>query len=137
MTKRFYVKGAEQTLGAQIDWVANTIKAHLMLSTYTPNYSTHDFRDDIAAYIASSFTLTGKAITGGVFDANDITFPSVTAGQVCNAVVFSKEGGTDATSPLLLYIDYNDITNFRVTTAGGDVAVSLPNTAYKVFSLVP
>lgn len=137
MTKRFYVKGAELTLGAQIDWVADTIKAHLMKDTYVPNFSTNDYRDDISAHIASTVTLTGKTITGGLFDANNISFVAVTAGLDCDAVVFSKEGGTDATSPLLLYIDDAEITNFPVTTAGGDVDVTLPDTAYKVFSLVP
>lgn len=137
MTKRFYVKGAELTLGGQVDWVANTIKVHLMKSTYTPNFSTNDFRDDIASHIQATVTLTGKSITGGIFDASDPTFTAVAAGAACNALVFSKEGGTDATSPLLLYIDDDEITNFPITTSGGDVAITLPDTAYKVFSLVP
>ena len=137
MTKRFYPKGAELTLTAQVNWVSGVIKAHLLRNTYTPNFSTNDFRDDIASHIVSTITLASKSATGGVFDAADIVFPSVTAGNTCNAVALSLEGGTDATSPLLIYVDSADITNFPVTTSGGDVRVTLPDTAYKVFSLVP
>jgi hypothetical protein len=137
MTKRLYPKGAELTLTKQIDWVGDTLKAHLMDDAYVPNFSTNDYRDDIAAHIVSTVTLASKSATGGVFDAADLVFPSVTAGRTCNAVVFTQEGGTDATSPLLIYVDQGEITNFPVTTSGGNVSVTLPNTAYKVFSLVP
>lgn len=137
MTKRFYVKGAELTLGASVDWVGATIKAHLVKNAYAPNYSTHDFRDDLGANIVSTVTLASKAITGGVFDAADIVFPAVTTGNTCNAVVLTKEVTTDADSPLLIYIDDADITNFPVTTSGGDVNVAWASTAYKIFSLVP
>jgi len=137
MTKRLYALGAERTLRAQVDWVGGVIKAHLMRNTYTPNFSTNDFRDDIASAIVATETLASKSATGGVFDAADIVFSSVTAGNTCNAVVFSLEGGTDATSLLLIYVDSADITNFPVTTSGGNVTVNMPDTAYKVFSLVP
>lgn len=137
MTKRFYVKGAELTLSSGVDWVGATIKAHLVKSTYTPNYSTHDFRDDIGANIAATVTLSGKSITGGIFDATNLVFPAVAGGSVCNAIVLTKEVTTDADSPLLIYIDSADITNFPVTTSGGDVNAAWADTAYKIFSLVP
>ncbi len=137
MTKRFYAKGAELTLTADVDWVADTIKAHLMEDTYTPNYTSHDYRDDIAAHIVATVTLASKSATGGVFDAADLSFAAVAPGHDCSAVVFSKEGGTDGTSPLLIYVDDADITNFPVSTSGGDVDVTMPSTSYKIFSLVP
>ena len=137
MTKRLYAKGAELTLTKQIDWVADTIKVHLMEDTYTPNFTTNDYRDDIAAHIVATVTLASKSATGGVFDAADIAFLAVAGGHDCNAVVFTQEGGTDATSPLLIYIDYNDISNFPVATSGGDVNVAWASTAYKIFGLVP
>lgn len=137
MTKRFYVKGAELTLGASIDWVGDTIKAHLVKSAYVPNYSTHDFRDDLGANIVSTVTLASKTITGGVFDAANLVFPAVAGGNVCNAIVLTQEVTTDADSPLLIYIDSADITNFPVTTSGGDVNAAWADTAYKIFSLVP
>lgn len=137
MTKRFYPKGAELTLTKQIDWVGDTIKVHLMAAAYTPNFSTNDFRDDIAAHIVATVTLASKSATGGVFDAADISFPSVAAGNTCNALVFTQDGASDATSPLLIYIDSADITNFPVTTSGGTVNVAWASSAYKIFSMVP
>lgn len=137
MTKRFYAKGAELTLTADIDWVADTIKVHLMEDTYTPNFTTNDYRDDIAAHIVATVTLASKSATGGVFDCADVVFPTVASGHTCNAVVFTQDGASDATSPLLIYVDDADITNFPVTTSGGDVNVAIPSTAYKIFSLVP
>ncbi len=137
MTKRFYAKGAELVLTKQVDFVADTIKVHLLRNAYTPNFATHDFRDDLGANIVSTVTLSGKSATGGVFDANNITFAAVPAGNTCNAIALSVEGGTDGTSPLLIYIDSADLTNFPVSTSGGDVVVSWADTAYKIFSMVP
>jgi hypothetical protein len=137
MTKRLYPKGAELTLTKQIDWVGDTIKVHLMADGYVPNFSTDEFRDDIAAHIVATVTLASKTATGGIFDAADISFAAVASGSDCNAIVFSKESGTDATSPLLIYVDDADITNFPVTTSGGNVNVAMPSSAYKIFSLVP
>lgn len=137
MTKRFYAKGAELTLTKAIDWVGDTLKVHLMADTYVPNFTTNDYRDDIAAHIVATVTLASKAATGGIFDAADIVFTAVAAGDDCNAVVITQDGASDATSPLLIYIDDADITNFPVTTSGGDVNVAWASTAYKIFSLVP
>ncbi len=137
MTKRFYPKGAELLLTKQIDLVSDTIKVHLMEDTYTPNFSGDDYRNDISSHIVATVTLASKSATGGVFDAADIVFAALAAGHDCNAIVITQEGGTDATSPLLIYIDDADITNFPVTTSGGDVSVAWAATAYKIFSLVP
>ena len=61
MTKRFYAKGAELVLTKQIDFVGDTIKVHLVKSAYTPNYDTHDFRDDLGANIVATVTLASTA----------------------------------------------------------------------------
>lgn len=135
MTKRLYAKGAELTGTKQIDWVGDTLKWHLMENTYTPNFSTNEYRDDIASHIVATVTASSKSFTGGVFDAADVVFPLVASGHTCSCVVLSHEGGTDATSALLLYND--DITNFPAMTSGGDVDVDMPATSYKIFSLVP
>lgn len=137
MTKRFYEKGAEQVLSGNVDFVSDTIKVSLMKNAYTPNYSADDFYDDISANVQATVTLASKSVTGGDFDAADITFTAVAAGETCNAIVIWKDTGVAGTSPILAYIDSSDITNFPVTTSGADVSVTWANTSSRIFSLVP
>lgn len=75
-------------------------------SAYTPQTAVHQYLADIpvSARIAGPVTLTAKATTGGAADAADCTFTSV-LGATINAIVLYKDTGTEATSPLIAYID--------------------------------
>lgn len=137
MTKRFYEKGAEQVLRGNIDFVGDTLKVSLMKDSYSPNFSSDDFYNDISALVQATVTLASKSVTGGDFDAADITFTAVAAGETCDAIVIWQDTGDPATSVVLIYIDDADITNFPVTTSGADVSVTWANTSTRIFSLVP
>ena len=63
-------------------------------------------------------TLTAKATTGGAADAADCTFTAV-SGATINAIVICKDTGTEATSPLIAYID--TATGLPITPNGGDI----------------
>ena len=142
MANALYGKGKEKLLSSTnaISLDADTIKVSLILNTYGQNLNTDEWYTSINSFLAggasaamNTQTLASKTITLGVFDAADVTFPSVTAGAVCEGVVIWKDTGTAGTSPLLAYID--TITGFPLTTNGGDVVIQLDNGAFKIFSL--
>lgn len=135
MTNVLYAKYREAALQGQINWLTDNIKVVLVDSaTYTPNLATHQYLSDIpsGARVATSANLSAKAATGGVADAGDVTFPSVT-GPVSEILVIYKDTGTEATSPLICYIDA--ATGLPVTPNGGDITVIWPNDSGKIFSL--
>ena len=135
MANALYDKGREGFLDGSIDWDTDTIKVVLVdTNDYTVNLATHDNLDDIpsAARVATSGALTGKTVTGGVADADDVTFSSVTGDQ-SEALIIYKDTGTESTSRLIAYID--SATGLPVTPNGGDISVVFDNGSNKIFKL--
>ena len=135
MANALFDKARQRFLEGQFNWNTDTIKAVLVdTGTYTANLSAHEFLSDISsgARIATSGAFTGKATTGGAADANDVTFTSVTGASI-EAIVLYKDTGTDATSPLIAFID--TATGLPITPNGGDIIVTWDNGANKIFKL--
>ena len=135
MANALYDKGRQRVLEGQFNWLTDTIKV-LMVDTgaYTVNLGTHEFLSDIAssARITTPVTLTGKATTGGAADAADVTFSAV-SGPSIEALIIYKDTGTEATSPLIAYID--TATGLPITPNGGDIIVTWDNGTNKIFKL--
>ena len=133
MANTLYDSARQRFLEAQINWMTDTIKV-LLVSTsgYTPQTAVHQYLADIpvSARIAGPVTLTAKATTGGAADAADVTFTSVT-GNTINAIVIYSDSGTEATSPLIAYID--TATGLPITPNGGDIIVTWDNGVNKIF----
>ena len=122
MANTLYDFARQRFLEAQINWMTDTVKCVLVsTSGYTPQTAVHQYLADIpiSARIAGPVTLTAKATTGGAADAADCTFTSV-SGATINAIVIYKDTGTEATSPLIAYID--TATGLPITPNGGDIA---------------
>ena len=134
MANALYALGKEKILSGAINFVSDTIKVALVKNTYPQNLTADDFYDDISAYvIGTPQTLGSKSVALGVFDAGDVTYTAVTAGDTLEGVVIYKDTGVAGTSPLLAYID--TITGFPLATNGGDITIQWDNGAYRVFSL--
>ena len=134
MANALYALGKEKILSGAINLPSDTIKVALLKNTYPQNLTTDDFYDDISAYvIGTPQTLGSKSVALGVFDAGDVTYTAVTAGDTLEGVVIYKDTGVAGTSPLLAYID--TITGFPLATNGGDITIQWDNGAYKIFSL--
>lgn len=118
MASQLYPIGAAHLLGlaTKVDLVADTVKILFYAGSYS---GAHEFVGDLTggSIIARSGALAGKAVTGGVFDANDLTITSV-SGSAFTHVILYKDTGSDATSPLLAIFD---VASF--TPNGGDVNV--------------
>lgn len=135
MANALFDKARQRFLEGQFNWNTDTIKAVLVdTGTYTVNLSAHEFLSDIGtgARITTSGAFTGKTTTGGAADANDVTFTSVTGASI-EAIVLYKDTGTDATSPLIAFID--TATGLPITPNGGDIIVTWDNGANKIFKL--
>ena len=134
MANAWYRKGAEKVLLAQVNFDTDTIKARLVKNTYAQNLSTDEFISSVTEITGSTDqTLANTSVTNGVFDADDITFTAVPAGETSEGVVIYKDTGVEGTSPLLMYID--TITGFPLATNGGNVVIQWDNGAYKIVSL--
>lgn len=133
MANTLYDYCRQRFLESQINWMADTIKCILVsTSAYTPQTAVHQYLADIplSARIAGPVTLSAKATTGGAADAADCTFTSV-SGATINAIVIYKDTGTEATSPLIAYID--TATGLPITPNGGDIIVTWDNGVNKIF----
>lgn len=115
MANAMYPTGLKAILDGDVDLAADNIKVVLCDSGYTYS-AAHDFLNDIsgAAIVATSGNLASKTTTGGVFDAADVTFTSLTGDTITSYVVY-KDTGTSSTSQLLAYVD----------TAGDTSAISV------------
>lgn len=117
-----------------IDWDTDDIKCSLVRSSdYTPNLATDQFLSSVPTRVADSANLSGKTVTNGVADANDVTFTAVAAGAAIQYVVIWKDTGVAATSPLIALID--TATGLPVTPNGGDITIQWDAGANKIFKL--
>lgn len=134
MANGMYVKGIEALMKAEIDLIDDTIKVVLVdTADYTVDLATHDFFNDVAAGArVATATLGTKSVTGGAFDAADVTFSAVT-GDPSEALVIYKDTGTESTSALIMYID--TATGLGVTPNGGDITVTWDSGANKIFKI--
>ena len=134
MANALYRKGAEKMLSGQINFLGDTIVARLARDTYAQNLTTDEFLSSVPAVTgATDQTLASKSVTDGVFNAANVTFAAVPAGQTAEGVVLAKWTGSNATSPVLAYIDV--ITGFPLAANGGDIVIQWDAGAYKIFSL--
>jgi hypothetical protein len=132
MASGLYDLGREAFLAGDIDWAADNIRAVAVdTSDYTVDLATHNALDDVAAgsRVASSANLSGKSVANGVADCDDITFTAV-AGDTISALVIYKVGGTEATSPLIAYIEAGP-----VTPNGTNITFEVDSGANKLFKL--
>lgn len=135
MANLLYSKAKQKFLGGDIDLEAMNIKVVLVnTDAYTINAATDEFLSAITAgaRIATSGNLTGKSITGGVFDADDVTLANV-SGVESEAIVIYADSGSAATSPLIAYIDTG--TGLPITPNGGDIVLQFSGSTTKIFSL--
>lgn len=121
MASVVYPKAKEGFLGGDIQLDADDIRAILVDTADYAYNAAHDFLDDVPAIarVAVSGALTGKSITNGVFDANDVTWSGVTGDQ-SEAIILYQHTGVEATSRLVCYIDTG--TNLPVTPNTGDIS---------------
>jgi hypothetical protein len=129
VTAKLYNLAVTSLANKEIDWSSDTIKVMLCTSTYTPSQTTHDYKSDVtnevtgAGYTAGGATLASKteAFASQVkqFDAADVTWSTSTI-TARFAVVYDDTPATDATKPLICYVDFGA----DVVSTGGDFTIT-------------
>jgi hypothetical protein len=138
-TTTVYGKLALTLFNKELDWDSDTIKCALVTSSYTPNQDTHQYWSDVVAneatgtgYTAGGATLASKTITYDgatnktTLDAADVSWASSTI-TARYAVVYDATPGTDATRPLIAYVDFSSNQSsssgtFTVTWSASGIA---------------
>lgn len=109
-----------------INWSSDAIHVDLIdLADYTVSINANQYHSTTtvptAARVATFGPLLSKSVALGVLDAADFTFTGV-SGDQAEALIYWKNTGSDATSPLLIFID-TAASGLPVTPNSGDIAV--------------
>lgn len=133
MTDVIFPKGLKKFADADIDLLADDIRVMLVKSTYTYD-ATDEFVADIGAVDnGRTAALSGKDTTSGIFDATDTTLTATDA-DACNALIYFKHTGSDATAALIAYVQ--TATGLPFTpAASGTVNILFDSGANKIFKL--
>lgn len=122
VTANWYGRALEgqwsSTAARRVDYLTDTIKGSLHTVTYAFDQDAHDFYDDVTNevtgtnYTAGGVTLTGKTLTYDTgtnelrFDADDLVWANATISGI-RQVVYRKDTGASATSPLLWRVNFD------------------------------
>lgn len=120
MANQLYPKGKEAFLGALIDMDTDDIRAVLCRDAYN---AAHDNLNDLLNVVVTSTTLTSPTITNGVFDTDNILYPTVPATTAVPYMVLYHHTGTPGTSRLIAHID--TATGLPVTPDGTNINVTV------------
>lgn len=135
MPNGLYDKGREGFLDGSIDWDTDDIRTALYRTAYNPNLVTDTFLSTVTpANLAATMSsgMTGKTVTFGVADADDVTFSAV-SGTTVEGIVIYKWTGSDATSRLIANID--TATGIPFVPSGGSVTITWDSGANRIFKL--
>lgn len=111
----------------EIDLDTDTLKVMLCTSSYTPNQDTHQYKSDITNEITGTgYTATGATLGSVVvayntgtnvynLDAADTSWSTSTI-TARYAVVYDASPASDATRPLICYVDFGaDVSTTAAT----------------------
>lgn len=119
-----YAKAALAILNKEVDFLDDLIHITLHTSAYVPNQDVHDYVDDLTnevvgtGYTAGGVALASKTLTTSLnvatADAADSSWATSTI-TARRAVVHDRTPATNATRPLIMWVDFGQD---EVTTAG-------------------
>lgn len=134
MANAIYPKGLEGLL-EDINFKDDTIKVAIGRGgSFNAAHSTlADLTGDGFTVVGTAATLATKTTTLGVADAADTVLGSPAAGPDLTALVIYKDGGTPATSRLLVWFDTG--TGLPVTPDGGEITAQWDSGANKIFKI--
>lgn len=130
VTALVYGKFLSSLANKEVDLDTDTLKIMLCTSTYTPNQDTHQYKSSVTnevtgtGYTATGATLGSVAVsyTAGtnvfMLDAADAVWTTATI-TARYAVIYDASPATDATRPLICYIDFGA----DVTATAGDFTI--------------
>lgn len=139
MASMLYENALKEFAQGNIVWKksgGSTIKAILVDADKYTASSAHQYLSSIAssARVGTPVTMSLiDAANGGVCDAEDVTFSDLTSTPTVEAVVIYKDTGSEATSPLIAFIDTG--TGLPTPAGVNSIIVRWDNGANKIFKL--
>jgi hypothetical protein len=127
VTAFFYGKVFESAFNKLIDFDTDVIKVMLCTSAYTPSQDTHQFKSSVTSEVTGTgYTAAGATLgtptmtyTAGtnvlMFDGVDVSWAGSTI-TARYAVIYDSTPATDATRPLIAYVDFGaDVSSTAAT----------------------
>lgn len=117
VTAFYYGNAFLSAFNKEIDFNTDVIKVMLCTSTYSPNQDTHQYKSSVTnevsgtGYTAGGATLANATLTytGGTnvlkLDGDDTSWATSTI-TARYAVIYDSSPATDATRPLIAYVDF-------------------------------
>jgi hypothetical protein len=125
----------DDTVRANIDWDADTFKAMIVTSAYTPNKATHTKRSDVTnetsgtGYTAGGVAVTATVTKDTVNHRVDITFsdPSWATSTITGRalVLYKSRGGASSADELIAYVDNGSDVSSSAGTWAFDINAPL------------
>lgn len=114
----WYGQAAVSLLKGETIYLTHDIKVLLATAAYVPDVDNHDYKNDITGEVAAGggYSTGGVALTGKSFSynattntlslvANTVSWPASTI-TARYAIIYNNTPATDATRPLLGYVDF-------------------------------
>ena len=117
VTAKMYGLALQSAFNKEIDWDSDAIKVMLCTSAYVPDQDAHRYKSSVTnevtgtGYTAGGATLTSPTFTYTaatnvlMLDAADTSWASSTI-TARYAVIYDSTPATDATRPLIGYVDF-------------------------------
>jgi hypothetical protein len=126
-----YSTGIEVLLDGTVSWANSTIKALIVDSGYTfdkaDEFVSDLSADEVTNAVGTGYarkTLTNKTVTLATdivtLDADDLLYTAVQTNETWDALIVYAEGTADANSPLLAYLNIDNLV-----TNGSDASITL------------
>jgi hypothetical protein len=115
---KYYGNFFKAALNKEIDIDSDTIKVMLCTSSYTPNQDTHGYKNDVTNEVsgATGYTTGGATLGSAAVSYDGATnVLKISGGNIewadsaitaRYAVIYDDTPATDATKPLIAYIDF-------------------------------
>lgn len=132
-----YVQTLNDIADGLVNLSSDTLKAVLCTADYVADKDAdHTLSDIDPAARISTVTLTGQTWTGGVLDADDVTFVAPPAGYTATQLVIYQDQSPESGGRLLRKISADSFAGFPFDTNDLDVLLAWPNDSNKIFRFV-
>lgn len=123
VTAKYFSLFFKSAFNKELDLDSDTIKVSLHTSAMSPNQDTWQYRSSLTnevsgtGYTAGGATISGMAVSYNAgtnvlsFDGGDVSWTGATligANAPRYAVIYDSTPGSDATRPLIGYVDFGD-----------------------------
>lgn len=131
MASGWYLPGLAGIMGGTIDLNTDDIRVILVSDSYSFTQTDDYVGGDVSTAELSGVGYSRKALTGeavsvegtkAVFDADNVNWASIAAGETIGGIIVYKHvGADDNANPLILWVDTSNLA-----TGGGAVDITWP-----------